>query len=161
MAEKDFGSEFYNIATKDDSKNEFFRLKNIIFDSVTEKNKLFFKENVQNISVTLDKVTVKRRSYTVIMTYFFFDGKIHVILNKLQKLSTNEYDGRGTANMVVNTLCETLGFSKTKLSRVLKHFVYDGVYADKEERIAGGGSLELKKNVADILGLESSSITGN
>ena len=33
--------------------------------------------------------------------------------------------------------------------------------SDKEERIAGGGSLELKKNVAELLGLAEKSITGN
>ena len=35
------------------------------------------------------------------------------------------------------------------------------VYADKEERIAGGGCLELKKNVAKLLGLDEKSISGN
>ena len=63
--------------------------------------------------------------------------------------------------MVVDTLCETLGLSKSKLSRILKHFVYDGVYADKEERVKGGGCLELKKHVAEVLGLDDESITGN
>ena len=67
----------------------------------------------------------------------------------------------GTANMLVNTLCESLGVTKSKLSRLLKHLVYDGVYADVEERISGGGSLELKKNVARVLGLENNTITGN
>ena len=28
--------------------------------------------------------------------------------------------------MVIKTLCETLGFTKSKLSNVLKHLVYDG-----------------------------------
>ena len=54
-------------------------------------------------------VLSQRRNNVRLMTYFFSDGKIHVILNKLQKLSTDEYDGPGTANMLINTLCETLG----------------------------------------------------
>ena len=111
--------------------------------------------------MTLDKVTVQRTSFTVICTYFFNDGRIHVILNKLRKLSTEEYDGRGTAIMLIDTLCETLGFTKMRLSRVLKHLVYDGVYASPEERIAGGGSLDLKKHVSEILGLDPESLTGN
>ena len=51
--------------------------------------------------------------------------------------------------------------TKSRLARILKHLVYDGVYADVEERIAGGGCLELKKHVIKELGLNSNSITGN
>ena len=74
----------------------------------------------------MDQVTVNRTSFTVICTYFFFDGKIYVILNKLQKLTTEDYNSEGTASMVIKTLCETLGFTKSKLSNILKHLVYDG-----------------------------------
>ena len=95
------------------------------------------------------------------MTYFFYEGKIHIILNKIQKLKTEDYDGPGTAHMLIKTLCETLGVTTSKLSRILKHLVYDGVYADVEERVAGGGCLELKKNLIQILGLDENSITGN
>ena len=47
------------------------------------------------------------------MTYFFHEGKIFVILNKLTKLNSDEYDSEGTAYMVINTLKETLGVSET------------------------------------------------
>ena len=60
------------------------------------------------------------------MTYFFAEGHIYVILNKLAKLSTQDYNSEGTASMMIKTLFETLGFTKSKLSKVLKHFVYDG-----------------------------------
>ena len=160
LAEKDLGTEFYNVATKGDSKSEFFRLRTVIFDILSQKTKHFFQD-ISDISVTLDKVTVQRKSFTVIMTYFFHGGKIHIILNKLCELSTEEYDSKGTAAMVINALCETLGVTKSKLSRLLKHLVYDGVYAGKEERIAGGGSLELKKHITEALGLMENSITGN
>ena len=59
------------------------------------------------------------------MTYFFAEGHIYVILNKLAKLSTKDYNAEGTASMVIKTLCETLGFTELKLTNVLKHFVYD------------------------------------
>ena len=95
------------------------------------------------------------------MTYFFSEGQIHVILNKLHKLSTSEYDGPGTANMLIQTLCETLGVSKSRLARILKHLVYDGVYASNEERVAGGGCLDLEKHVCELLGLNIDSITGS
>ena len=63
--------------------------------------------------------------------------------------------------MVIKSLCDTLGYTKSKLSQVLKHFVYDGVYANSEERTSGGGSLELRKYVEKELNLEPNSITGN
>ena len=106
-------------------------------------------------------VTVNRVSYTVINTFFFHEGKIHCILNKLEKLSTIDYTGNGTALMVVRVLNETLGLTNTKLARILKHFVYDGVYASNEERIKGGGCLDIKKHVAEVLGLNDGEITGN
>ena len=95
------------------------------------------------------------------MTYFFSSGKLYVILNKLQKLSTKDYNAEGTAKMVIETLCETLGYTKSKLSNVLKHFVYDGVYANSEERVSGGGSLELRKYVIKELNLKADDITGD
>ena len=49
----------------------------------------------------------------------------------------------------------------TLYNSTLKHLVYDGVYADSEERLMGGGSLELKKNVTKELNLNKNSITGN
>ena len=49
----------YVSATKNDSRGEFFRLRSLIFDIVSEKTKIYF-ENIENIAVTLDKVTVHR-----------------------------------------------------------------------------------------------------
>ena len=69
---------------------------------------------------------------------------MHIILNKLVKLSTDKYDADGTAEMVISCLLETLGVSRSKLALMLVHFVYDGVYASKDERVNGGGCLELK-----------------
>ena len=67
----------------------------------------------------------------MICTYFFAEGHIYVILNKLAKLSTKDYNAEGTASMVIKTLCETLGFTKSKLSNVLKHFVYDETHGGR------------------------------
>ena len=67
------------------------------------------------------------------MSYFFQNGKIYVVLNKLEKLSTDDYDSIGTAKMVIKTLCDTLGIGESKLAQILKHFVYDGVYAGKNQ----------------------------
>ena len=161
LNDKDLGSDITNTATKNDSKAEFFKLRNVVFDLVSERTRQFFKENVNHITVTLDKVTVQRISYTVILTFFFYQGRIHIILNKLAKLSTDEYDAEGTAEMLISTLVETLGVTRSRLAVILIHFVYDGVYATKEERVSGGGCLELKKRVAELLGLDIGQITGD
>ena len=158
LAERDQGS--WNNATKNDSSAEFFRLRSILFDIVTAKTIRFFAD-IEDISVTLDKVTVHNISYTVILSYFFNKGKLHIFLNKVHKLSTDQYSGEGTARMLIATLCETFGVSESKLSKILKHLVYDGVYADVEERIVGGGCLELKKHVTNLLGLSHDCMTGN
>ena len=55
LAEEDFGSELFNIATQNNSKAEFFRLRNVIFDVVTKETHKFFEENIKDIAVTLDK----------------------------------------------------------------------------------------------------------
>ena len=117
--------DFPNTATKNDSKSMVFKVINIAFVKVSKKTRKWF-ENVKNIAVSLDKVSVHRTSFTAITTYFFYQGKIHVILNKLEKMKSEEYSAEGTAHMVVNTLMETLGLTKTQLALVLKHFVYDG-----------------------------------
>ena len=43
----------------------------------------------------------------------------------------------------------------------LEFFMHFFAFLDNEERIAGGGCLELKKRVAELLGLDEDSITGN
>ena len=49
---------------------------------------------------------------------------------------------------------ETLGVMRTRLANILVHFVYDGVYTLAEERVGGGGSLNLVRFVEDELGLD-------
>ena len=61
LAEEEFGSELFNIATQNNSKAEFFRLRNVIFDVVTKQTHKFLKKisrillrlwiKVQNICV--------------------------------------------------------------------------------------------------------------
>ena len=104
--------------------------------------------NIKDIAVTLDKVTTQRVSYTCLLTYYFYDGIIYCMLNKLMTMGENDYDSEGSARAVVEGLTETLGISKSRLADLLRHFSYDGVYANKEERVAGGGSLNLTKFVA-------------
>ena len=50
-----------------------------------------FKQ-VKSACSTLDKVTIARIPYTVLLTYFFWDGRIHCTLNSLHVMSTKDYD---------------------------------------------------------------------
>ena len=96
----------------------------------------------------------------VLLTFFFHEGKIYVLLNKLITLDSNSYNSSGTAALVVTQLRETLNLLRTRLGGVLVHFAYDGVFASSEERVDGGGCLELVAMVEDELGLERGSLTG-
>ena len=49
--------------------------------------------------------------------------------------------------MVVRVLEETLGFDRFGLAQVLVHFVYDGVFANKEERVGVGKSFPEKRSL--------------
>ena len=156
---KDNLTEGITTATKNDSKTQFFDIRNVAFEKLTNITKDIFA-NIEWFTLTLDKVTVGRLSYTVIMTYFFVDGRIYVLLNKLVHLSTKDYDGPGTAEMVLKCLEETTGLTRTEIKEKLVHVSYDGVYAEREERIRGGGSLSLRSNLETKLNLEKGSITG-
>ena len=56
---------------------------------------------------------------------------------------------------------ETTGWSKSKLANRLVHLTYDGVFAEQDERVRGGGSLSLRSHVCSELGLISGSISGD
>ena len=63
----------------------------------------------------------------------------------------DEYDEDGVARMLVDVLTRTLGITESRLADVLKYLSYDGVYAEKEERVAGGGSVKIGLSVAQVL----------
>jgi hypothetical protein len=52
---KDYFTNAQIRATRNDSKANFFRLRDIIFDIISEKTRKYFQENVKAIAVTLDK----------------------------------------------------------------------------------------------------------
>ena len=56
-----------------------------------------------------------------------------------------------------------LSFFTFKLNNqaTIKGKIFIGVYASNEERVRGGGCLDIKKHVAELLGLENGEITGN
>ena len=63
----------------------------------------------QYFAVTLDKVTVAHKPFTVICTYYFDEGALSCLLNKIEPMTTEDYDGSGTASMVARVLCESYG----------------------------------------------------
>jgi hypothetical protein len=91
----------------------------VITNSVQE---LFRSGNISEISATLDKVTVQHRSFTVLITFFFYDGALYSLLNELIIMKEEDYDARGTATFVTKSMKESLGLSRTQLATLLKHF---------------------------------------
>ena len=122
--------------TKNDGREHFFSIRDIVFNKFSEtlKDKL---KSVENACFTLDKVTVRRQPFTVLMTYFFFEGKIHVLLNSVHKMKDSEYDGPGSAEMVGKVLMASLNLSKQEVAQKFRHATYDGVYATRDERVSG------------------------
>ena len=145
--------------TKNDGRQEYFDIREKVFHELTNSVRESFK-SVKSFSVTLDKVTTGHVPYTVIMTYYFYDGKIHILLNSVYPMKSHEYDGEGTASMVIQVLQDTLNLSKEAIASKCHHFVTDGVYATDEERLSGGG-LQLVNHFAKLLGLHPGDVTGN
>ena len=159
LNEKDGLAEL-DIATKNDSRKEFKRIRGYVKDEIDNKIKEIIK-SCDKISITLDKVTVARHSYMVYITFFFYEGKIHSYLNEIRKMNVEDYDSEGTARMTIEVMMRTLGISEARFSRLIKHFSYDGVFADKEERVSGGGCLQLRKNMEEQLGKDEGDLQGD
>ena len=113
-------------ATKNDGSEQFFYFRDVIYKKLREWHRELFK-GTKSSSITLDKVTVGRIPFTLLMTYFFKEGRIRCILNKLHSMKSNEYDGENTANMVEIDLMASLGIIKEEVKNIVHHFVYDGV----------------------------------
>ena len=113
-------------AVKNNSRDAFFEIRDSTFEVVVQKMQKFFRDNIKNITASLDKVTVNHVLYIVLITYFFWDGILHCVLKELTILSLDDYDSQGTARIVVESLTRTLGYSRTQLANVLRHFAYDG-----------------------------------
>ena len=110
------------VSTKNNSSDAFFKIRGVVFEVVTEETKNWFSETgpgqIEEISVTLDKVTIQRTRFTALLTYFFHNGVIYIILNKLFVMAAVEYNSEGTARSVVGHLMETLG-----LTRFVMHII--------------------------------------
>ena len=65
LNDKDSLAEGLLTATKNDGKQEFFKLRDIYFLKCSDLIKEHCKERVNGFSVTFDKVTVQRISHIV------------------------------------------------------------------------------------------------
>lgn len=133
-------------------------------DEVLEKFSKCVKvefSSIKSASFTLDKVTVQRKPYTVLITYFFKEGAIKVFLNHLHVMNSSEYDGVNTANMVGKELMRSLGITRARVGQVFHHSVYDGVYSSPDERAHGGGCLSMNAHFAEWCGTDESEMSGN
>ena len=148
-----------NNATKNDGMQQFFHFRDIVFNKLARGIKDSFQK-VSSASFTLDKVTVLKDPYTVLLTYFFHHGKIGCILNSSHPMKSHEYSGEATAVMVGLDLMASLELTKEEVGKVFHHGVYDGVYAAAEERVAGGGCLSLLKHFANWCGVDENNFTG-
>ena len=160
LNDKDCLTEDLEVATKNDSHHEFKKLRGYVKDEIDQRIKVIIA-GCDKLSITLDKVTVARHSYMVYLTFFFYNGKIHSYLNELRKMNIEDYDTDGTARMTIEVMTRTLGISEKKFSQLIKHFSYDGVFADKEERVSGGGCLQLRKTMEELLGKDEGDLLGD
>ena len=160
LNDKDCLTEDLEVATKNDSHHKFKKLRGYVKDEIDQRIKVIIA-GCDKLSITLDKVTVARHSYMVYLTFFFYNGKIHSYLNELRKMNIEDYDTDGTARMTIEVMTRTLGISEKKFSQLIMHFSYDGVFADKEERVSGGGCLQLRKTMEELLGKEEGDLLGD
>ena len=128
LKEVDFTHIIHGVprSQKNNSRCAFFELRDDCFEVVTGLVQNLFKSGkVTELAATLDKVTVQHRSYTVLLTFFFFEGKIYNLLNSLLKMGEEDYDSSGTARLVINNMMVTLGLTRTQLARLQLHFRCD------------------------------------
>ena len=160
LNDKDELAQGLKTATKNDGKQEFFSYRDIFFMKLSEGVKDLFRQEIKSFSVTLDKITVQRIPYCAVLTYFFWEGRISILLNSVHRMNSEDGDSEGNAQMVIKVLMETLGLSLSALKSKCHHFAYDGVYCTREERTTNNG-LALTDFFSELLGLEKGDITGN
>ena len=74
----------------------------------------------------LDKVTILKVPYTVLVSYFFQRGRIHAWMNALHVMKSDEYVGQSSAQMVGLDLMASLGLTGEQIGQIFHHGVYDG-----------------------------------
>lgn len=76
-------------------------------------------------------------------------------------MNPEEYSGAGAAEMLGKVLMTSLGLSKEDVAEKFCHGTYDGVYATTQERVRGGGSLNLIHHFAEWCNKPKTALTGH
>ena len=84
-------------ATINDGRENFFLLRDLVHNKISLNIGELF-QTVQVFGCTLDKVTLNKKSYTVILSYYFSrEGKIKWLLNDLYPMRCDDGSGEATA----------------------------------------------------------------
>ena len=116
-------------ATENNYGAEQFFTSEIMFTKTHQK---CFK-SVNSVLFSPDKATVNKVPYTVLTIYFFYRREIHVMINSLHVIKSDEYDGSSSAKMVCFDLMASLGLKRSEIKNIFHHAVYYGVYATPGE----------------------------
>ena len=77
------------------SRFAFFEVRELVWEVLSEMIKKLFSDPdlIRDICVTLDKVTVFNIPYSVVCTYYFLEGGLHVLINGLIVMEEDDYCG--------------------------------------------------------------------
>ena len=79
----------FNTATQNDSKQMFFKVRKEAVNLLRLKIHEFMR-NKTSLCVSLDKVTLHGRSYTVIISFVFHQGRLVYFLNEMFVMSSGK-----------------------------------------------------------------------
>ena len=86
-----------------------------MFEELNDVVRDHFK-TVKNASFSLEKVTVRDILYTVLITYFFHDGKLRAVVNSIHLMKSTEYDANATVILADNDLQRTSRMTRSQLA---------------------------------------------
>jgi hypothetical protein len=76
--------------TKNDGMQSFFEIINIVSEELSDIARSRLKL-IKNASFSLNKITIKSIPYTVHVTYYFWEGEIHIFLNSIHQMKSSKY----------------------------------------------------------------------
>jgi hypothetical protein len=104
--------------TKNDGMQSFFEIRNIVFEELSDIARSRLKL-IKNASFSLNKITIKSIPYTVLVTYYFWEGEIHIFLNSIHQMKSSKYSAESTREMVGRDLMTSLGMTRDQIGTVL------------------------------------------
>jgi hypothetical protein len=138
----------------------FFEIRNIVFEELSDiaRDRLKF---IKNSAFSLDKVTIKNISYTVLVTYYFWEDEIRIFLNSIHQMKSSDYNSKGTAEMVGRDLMTSLGMTREQIGRVFVMLCMMVFTHRKKEEKWEKDVLSLKKHFARWCGQDEDKFSGS